>query len=178
MLFSPYPALENQPKNGATPSVPSSSCVVLLLLFFFFITRAHVSRRGNLASSQNRAELIGKLQGSAVEPIQCLFLIFSRTLRRPSPTPLSTSQRRRRRRQPQVRRKPRQRLLRGQRRRRRIHSHVRRRRETSPHRSLRSFGSARVSVKNGWNRRDFIQSAEECRDRLLCTRWLVRRSHD
>ena len=64
LLFSPYPALENQPKNGATPSVPSSSCVVLLLLFFF-ITRAHVRRRGNLASSQNRAELIGKLQGSA-----------------------------------------------------------------------------------------------------------------
>ena len=44
------------------PPLPSSFVVVL---FFFFITRAHVRRRGNLASSQNRAELIGKLQGSA-----------------------------------------------------------------------------------------------------------------
>ena len=146
------------PKNGATSlSLPLPPPPLLL----HYARTRDASRGGNLASSQNRAELIGKLQGSAapLEPlsslahpsIHCLFLIFSRTLRRPSPTPLPTAQRRRRRRPPrqQVKRQPRQGLLR----RRRIRSHVRRRRETSPHRSLRSLGSPRVSAKSECSRR-------------------------
>ena len=148
LLFSPIrPSLEIQPKNGATSPflLFQSSSSLLFFITLEHVTRARVAERGNLASSQNRAELIGKLQGSAVgrppKLIHCpLFLISSRTLRRPSPTPLPASQQRRR---PQAR----QGLHREQRHRRRIRPHVRRRREAGPHRSLRSSGPSRVSSK-------------------------------
>ena len=82
LLFSPIrpgvrPSLEIQPKNGATsPSLPSplqsSSNPLPPLLHYARARDARAGRRGNLASSQNRAELIGKLQGSAVAILRSL----------------------------------------------------------------------------------------------------------
>ena len=63
------------------PPLPSflfqSSSSLLFFITLAHVTRARVAGRGNLASSQNRAELIGKLQGSAAvarpsELIHCI----------------------------------------------------------------------------------------------------------